>query len=180
MASIFGHAAAGAVLGKGMLPPKSRLSLCIGIILTMLPDADVIGFMNGVSYDSPWGHRGFTHSIFFALVIAAICNHFIRTKSWRVFLFFFLCMSSHGLLDGMTSGGRGVAYFWPIDDSRYFLPWRPIKVSPLSLSGFLSQQGWQVIRSEALYIGLPSAIIWLLLHLSKKKKHGDQASTDPR
>ena len=36
--------------------------------LSMLPDADVIGFSFGVRYGDPWGHRGATHSLTFAFV----------------------------------------------------------------------------------------------------------------
>src|SRR6267378_8050335 len=46
---------------------------------------------------------------------------------WR---FFFLATASHGLLDAMTNGGLGVAFFAPFCDTRYFLPWQPIVVSP--------------------------------------------------
>ena len=39
--------------------------------LSLLPDADVIGFALGVEYGDPWGHRGATHSLTFALAVAA-------------------------------------------------------------------------------------------------------------
>ncbi|MBL0051352.1 MAG: metal-dependent hydrolase [Bacteroidetes bacterium] len=38
----------------------------------MIPDADVVGFQFGVSYNSMFGHRGFTHSIFFAAILAMV------------------------------------------------------------------------------------------------------------
>ena len=37
--------------------------------LSFLPDADVIGFGLGVRYEDPWGHRGATHSLMFALAL---------------------------------------------------------------------------------------------------------------
>ena len=36
--------------------------------LSLLPDADVIGFSLGVEYGDPWGHRGATHSFAFSLI----------------------------------------------------------------------------------------------------------------
>jgi len=38
----------------------------------------------------------------------------------------------------MTKGGLGVAFFSPFDNSRYFLPWRPIRVSPIAIHRFFS------------------------------------------
>ena len=46
-------------------------------------------------------------------------------------------MASHGVLDALTDGGPGVAFLAPFDDTRYFFPWRPIRVSPL-WRGFFS------------------------------------------
>ena len=40
--------------------------------LSLLPDVDVIGFKLGVKYADPWGHRGATHSLVFALAVAAV------------------------------------------------------------------------------------------------------------
>jgi inner membrane protein len=58
----------------------------------------------------------------------------------------------------MTDGGLGIAFFAPFDNTRYFLPFRPIKVSPIGLS-FFSARGLDVIRSELLWVCLPAAII---------------------
>jgi inner membrane protein len=55
--------------------------------------------------------------------------------------------ASHGLLDAMTDGGRGVALFWPFTARRYFLPWRPIPVAPIGI-GFLSGEGLAIAERE--------------------------------
>jgi hypothetical protein len=34
----------------------------------------------------------------------------------------FLATAGHGLLDAMTNGGLGLAFFSPFDNHRYFLP----------------------------------------------------------
>ena len=77
---------------------------------------------------------------------------------WRLVLFFFLATASHGLLDALTDGGLGVAFFSPFDTRRYFLPWRPVEVSPIGL-GFFGPQGLRVIRSEMVWIWLPSLVL---------------------
>jgi inner membrane protein len=62
----------------------------------------------------------------------------------------------------MTNGGLGVAFFAPFDAARYFLPWRPIPVSPISASGFFSERGLAIMRAEVLLIWLPAAILPLV------------------
>jgi len=49
----------------------------------------------------------------------------------------------------MTDGGMGVAFFSPFDTTRYFLPWRPILVSPISVMRFLSERGLAVFAKRA-------------------------------
>jgi len=71
--------------------------------------------------------------------------------------------ASHGVLDAMTDGGLGVAFLAPFDDARYFLPWRPIPVSPISASRFLSEHGLAIMQAEVLLIWLPAAILLLVL-----------------
>ncbi|MEO9805287.1 MAG: metal-dependent hydrolase [Reichenbachiella sp.] len=166
MASAFGHAVVAIALGKSFSQKHiSWLVILVGVICTIVPDLDVIAFKFGIPYESFWGHRGFSHSILFALlfgILCAICFS-LRRFSWKVFCFlwsfFFLCTVSHALLDAMTNGGLGVALFSPWDDTRYFLPWRPIAVSPIGVERFFSEWGLKVLRSEVLWIGLPSAVL---------------------
>jgi inner membrane protein len=108
----------------------------------MAPDLDVIGFRFGIRYGDFWGHRGFTHSLVFAALLAAIVllAAFRRgvpgLSQWLLWLYLFLATASHGVLDAMTSGGLGIAFFSPFDNARYFLPWRPVRVSPIAPGAF--------------------------------------------
>jgi inner membrane protein len=79
-----------------------------------------------------------------------------------VFLFLALCGLSHGLLDALTDGGLGVAFFSPFSNARYFFPWHPISVSPLSITRFLSGRAGPVLWSELLWVILPCIAIFLL------------------
>jgi inner membrane protein len=80
--------------------------------------------------------------------------------------YFFLATASHGLLDAMTDGGLGVAFFSPFNNARYFLPWRPIRVSPIGVSRFFTDRGLEVLKSELFWIWLPAALLvasaWLI------------------
>ena len=175
MASAFGHAFAAYALGSGYSKATDYLKLnLLGIFCAVIPDADVISFRFGVSYGDFWGHRGFSHSICFAFLLSCcICLLFYRKLFFSVsglkyFFFFTICTVSHGLLDGMTDGGMGVAFFSPFDNSRYFLPWRPIEVSPMSASRFFSSRGISIIQSEFIWIGIPCIAYIFLVKLYQK------------
>jgi len=174
MASAFGHAAA-AFAGSSFFRKILNWKLILlGIVCAILPDIDVITFRYGIPYEHWMGHRGVTHSILFAVIWAMIIATFTsigNRKNWfALFLFFFLCTFSHGLLDGMTTGGRGVGYFIPFDNERYFLPYRKILVSPLGIRNFFSSWGWKVIMSEFFWIGIPSLVIYALGYFAGNKK----------
>src|SRR5205085_12664169 len=103
-----------------------------------------IAFALKVPYENDFGHRGFTHSLAFALAVgllaAAPTFRRFRIPWLDLWGFFFLITASHGILDALTNGGRGVAFFWPFDSERYFFPWTPVEVSPIG-PGFFSRQG---------------------------------------
>jgi inner membrane protein len=106
--------------------------ICTGIAFAMLPDLDGITFRLGIPYASPFGHRGFSHSIVVALVCALLAAPLARSlgaKPLTAFLFLAFAMLSHGLLDAMTNRGNGVAFFWPFDTRRIFFHFRPIETS---------------------------------------------------
>ena len=167
MASAFSHIAVPiALMIAGKKSSISWRLVLLGVILSVAPDFDVIAFKFGIPYESQWGHRGFTHSIVFSLTIALLCSAFSRkllAKPKTVFLFSFFSMISHALLDGLTNGGLGVALFWPFDHGRYFLPWKVIEVSPISISRFFTERGLTVIQSELLYIWLPCILLVLIV-----------------
>lgn len=176
MASIFSHAIAAVAIGKTFPKTVATLKLLsVGALCAMLPDADVLAFKFGIPYEHPLGHRGFTHSILFAVLFAFVVGFIVfreykyfSTKWFMVVAFLFLSTVSHGLLDALTNGGRGVGFFIPFDNTRYFFPWRPVQVSPIGASRFFSEWGLRVIKSELLYIALP-AFIWIgLMWLVKK------------
>ncbi len=169
MASIFGHA----VLASSLSIPftqglnKTKLIL-LGIICSILPDADIIAFNFGIPYSHMFGHRGITHSIFFSLILGWLVSRLFypsvnRSIRKSTSLYFVICTLSHAILDAMTTGGRGVAFFAPFTDERYFLPWRFIKVSPIGMDRFFTEWGAEVLKSELIYIGISSIVIFILL-----------------
>ena len=171
MASIFGHSAVGYTLTKLMDDKNLKWLLLAAIISTILPDFDVISFKLGIPYIHPLGHRGFTHSILFALLWALLLMSTLgRQNKTLWFLVIFLSTVSHGILDAMTTGGRGIGFFIPFNNDRFFFPFQVIRVSPLGFKKFFSEWGMQVIFSEIKYVLLPCLLILLFLYLFKKSR----------
>ena len=169
MASAFSHAIVALAMGKAFQNKElSWRELFLGALCSVVPDLDVIGFHFGVQYGDVWGHRGLTHSVVFAALLAgSLVALWYRGKPavamTGLFLYFFLCTASHGVLDAMTNGGLGVAFFSPFDTTRYFFPVRPVLVSPIEISEFFSAYGVRVIVSEAAWIWLPSCAAFTVL-----------------
>jgi inner membrane protein len=165
MPSIFSHAIVATAIGKAVEPKQTAWWYwALGAAASVVPDLDVIGFHFGVHYGDVLGHRGFTHSLFFAALLAGFVTIVLfgqsQISSGRLFLFLFLATASHGVLDAMTNGGLGVAFFSPFSNVRYFFPFHPIKVSPIGADRFFTARGWAVIWSEAAWLWLPSALIF--------------------
>jgi len=168
MPSVFSHAIAAVAIGGAVVGGPPRLTIwTLGAICAVIPDLDVVSFHFGLPYGHMLGHRGLSHSLPFAAVLAAIVTVFlrrIRTTSGsvgRLWAFFFLATASHGVLDAMTDGGLGVAFFAPFSDARYFFPWRPVVVSPIGVGEFFGPRGLRVIWSELGWVWLPSAVVFL-------------------
>ncbi len=172
MPTIVTHAAVGFSLGRMFTArPEPLLFWGLAAGLPMVPDLDVLAFGFGIPYEALWGHRGFTHSLLFALLVAVpaaalTCGRLrLPFADWCGLLF--LAVASHGLLDALTNGGLGIAFFAPFDDRRYFFPWRPIEVSPIGLS-FFSARGWATMRSELFWVWLPTAAVLALVEVGRR------------
>jgi inner membrane protein len=170
MASAFTHAAAALALGTAVRAPGPPARFwVVGAVCAALPDVDAVGFWLGVPYASMFGHRGFTHSFVFAALVAAGVALVFDWSRWAIsrralWAYVFLATASHPVLDAMTSGGLGVAFFAPFDGARYFFPWRPILVSPISIRGFFNGRGLAILASELVWVWVPGAVLALIAH----------------
>ena len=163
MPTVFTHAAAAISLGTLFATPPARLRVsAVAALCAVVPDADVVAFRFGIPYDHVLGHRGLTHSLAFALALGGVAAWLVRwpaVPAWRRWAFFSAATASHGLLDAMTDGGLGIAFLAPFSGARYFLPWRPIAVSPISIHGFLSARGLAVMASELRWVWAPAFVL---------------------
>ncbi len=173
---MFSHAVAargiGACFYRSGTPKRIWL---VGAACSVIPDLDVVGFRFGIRYGDFWGHRGFTHSLLFAAVLASVVvllgfrpalPGLGRISLW---MYLFLATASHGFLDAMTDGGLGVAFFSPFDNHRYFLPWTPIRVSPIGVGRFFTDRGLAVLQSEFLWIWVPATLLAVSVWLMRRR-----------
>ncbi len=158
MPTVLTHAVAGAALGF-LLGPRQRLGAftAVAAVVSVLPDVDVTGYYLGIRYGELLGHRGLTHSLLAAGIVATVAGLLLRT--WRAGLAMFVVAVSHGALDAMTSGGYGVAFFAPFDLHRYAFPFTPIEAAPLHPSAFFTAHGAAVLASELVWVWIPAILL---------------------
>jgi inner membrane protein len=160
--------ALGLGLGRQVVP---RRLLLAGIVASIMPDFDVLAFRFDIAYSHELGHRGFTHSLFFAAclgLIAALAAGGLRASRLKVFGFVFFAGVSHGLFDMFTNGGLGIALWWPFSEQRLFFPFQVIEVSPFSLRRVFGADGHRVLGSELLWVWLPSFMLGAAMAVFRK------------
>jgi inner membrane protein len=127
--------------------------------ISALPDADVIGFAFGIPYSHPLGHRGLSHGLPFAVALGALAWLWRRARglphALALGILLATACASHGVLDAATDGGLGIGFWIPFSDTRFFLPWRPIPVSPLEPAAFFSARGAAILAAEVAWVWLP-------------------------
>jgi inner membrane protein len=168
MPSTISHAAvaiaAGTVFSSRTTPRHFWL---VSITCSIIADIDLILFLCGVPYDHFFGHRGFFHSIFFGLLVGIVATKYVSSLerelpgAWiRYCALFCLVSVSHGLLDALSNGSIGIAFFSPFDSTRYFFPWQPI--SMVRMKVFLTTWNFSAIRSELFWVWIPSGLVVLI------------------
>jgi inner membrane protein len=174
MPTILTHAAVPLAIGLGLggrLIPRRLLAF--GVAASILPDMDVLAFRFQIAYADSFGHRGVSHSLAFAILVALVALLFSRRlKSGPLITFVFVAVSaaSHGILDMFTNGGYGVAWWWPLSAERLFAPWQLIEVSPLSMRRVFSAKGWEVLQSEILWVWFPALLVYISIALLSRNK----------
>ena len=181
MPTIITHAAVPFAIGLGLgARVVSPRLLVVGVLASVAPDLDAVGFQFGIAYSDIEGHRGLLHSFAFALllaVLAATAAGPLRTSRRCAFVFVLASAASHGLLDMLTTGGLGVACFWPFSDTRHFFPWQVIKVSPLSLHRLMSSTGREVMESELRTVWLPAMALCFTLWMGRRLRGAGNPTT---
>lgn len=177
VASAVTHAFTALALAPALLPrARAARSLLLGVASALVADVDVWGWWLGVPYGHPLGHRGLTHAPAFAAAWSVLLVWLLRRGAarsdgrWRLYCYFFLCAASHGVLDAMADGGLGVAFLAPFHQGRWFLPWRPLAVPPLGVGRFFSARGWEVLRTELVWVWAPLGAFALVAWLARCRR----------
>jgi inner membrane protein len=177
VATVFTHSLAALIIGKSFIDKKQSPGLWVSLVLcSLLPDIDVIGRKFGIAYGDFWGHRGFTHSLVFALLIGFVIGlvfyrrlGIVSLEWWRYVALYSTVTASHGVLDAMTNGGLGIAFFSPLDNTRYFLPWTPVEVTRVGFYDFISSKGFRILASEGIFILAPLSVFSLFVIWGKRR-----------
>ncbi len=155
---LFGASFVAAIIKK---PFEFRLlvPLFAGTMLANLPDFDfLLVFATG---DDEW-HRGFTHSIAFAVFVGLLIFTYFGRQRWREALAYSAAFASHFVLDFVTTKiGGGLQLFFPFSDERYGLRW-------FGLSEFPSKMYFsEVVRAMSIEFVIFSSILLLVIILKK-------------
>jgi membrane-bound metal-dependent hydrolase YbcI (DUF457 family) len=111
---LLGAAIVTAMLPDGCAPARNWKPLLLGAALASAPDLDY--FLKTSQ------HRGFTHSIIFALIVGCACFAVRGATNIRLTIAYAAAALSHCLLDFATTKAMpGVELFWPITTRRFGL-----------------------------------------------------------
>ncbi len=170
----------GAAVGEAVLGKKvGNKALLWGGIAGTIPDLDVL-FINGDAIREIVVHRGFSHSIVFAILLAPLLgwaiNWLYRKKKeanfWQWSWMIFWSIFTHPLLDSLTT--YGTQLFLPFSDYRVSLATVfvvdlfytiPFLLSVIILSFINRTNGW---RKTVNYIGLGLSSAYLLAGIANK------------
>jgi inner membrane protein len=176
------QAALGAAIGEAILGKKiGHKGAIIGAVVATIPDLDVLltPFFSALQKISI--HRGYSHSIVFSLLLAFLLMYILSKSKWtasinkgRLWLFSFLALFTHILLDTFTT--YGTQLFLPFSD------WRvgfdsinivdPLYTVPLLIGVSMSLFYYQLKdqrRSWPNRIGLLISSAYLLFTLANKQ-----------
>jgi inner membrane protein len=159
-------AAGSAVAPRALLRPY----LTIGIVCAVLPDIDAIGRpIYGAAGDiaALGGHRGFTHSITFAVLLGvAVASATLPRRRWdgervRLGIFVIAATALHAVLDMFTTIGASsspVQLLSPFSRRGYGVPWH-------SIDGLVS---------ELLVCVIPLVCVTLIVSRARRGAPGDE------
>lgn len=184
MPSVFSHAVASIALGRAYTTrPLPVRFWVLSSLCAAAPDLDVLANRFGFDHTTLFGHRGITHSLFFAmalsgLIVLVFFRKPVSLSRPALFAFFAAATASHSVLDAMVNGTLGVAFLAPFSAERFFLPWRPIVSSPIGLA-FFSSSGAATLLNEVVWVWIPSLIVILAPWLKRFLARGSLSNNLP-
>lgn len=183
----------GAAVGEAALGKKvGNKALLWGAVAGTIPDLDVfyIQLIGGGAIEEIVLHRGFSHSILFAFMMAPLLGwlvHRLHRKKkeasvWGWTVLFFWAIFTHPLLDSLTT--YGTQLFLPFSDYRVSISsvfvvdlfyTLPFLLSVIALSFINRTNGW---RKKINYLGLGLSTAYLVAGLINKYRATEVFSTN--
>jgi inner membrane protein len=152
------HGLIGASFAAALHPQPTRrvyaVPLLVGALLSTAPDLD---FLLVIALHSKSWHRGFTHSIVFALFVSLFLTLVPGKRRFWETLAYGLAFGSHGILDYLTSKeGTGVELLWPFSSERLMLGWWGLSENPSRLppSGLFKAVALELVLFTPLFVGV--------------------------
>ena len=154
---------ASVVAALGRAPAERSIKpLLAGALLANAADLDF--FLVFVLRMRGW-HRGFSHSIAFALVVCLVFVLFFGRRRVRVAVTYGLAYASHGILDYLTTKeGGGVELLWPFSSERFVFGWVGLSELPSRLPPV------EMVKSLALEFALFAPLLVLTIWLKKYER----------
>jgi inner membrane protein len=178
MCTIYTHAVVG--LGLARLYAKGRMPWLywgLAALLPVLPDLDTLSL---AAYGSPWGHRGVTHSLAFALWVGALAAsltfRYFQVSFWSLSALCFALIASHGLLDALTRGGMPIPFFWPLEGRQG--NWGPIPVADLGFA-LPDPRRSRALRAELFWVWVPTAVVVIAATASRSWRRAQAPVSAP-
>lgn len=151
MATLVTHLAAGAAAAlsvNDIAPSPSKKHFIVFVALCFVgatfADIDHLDALLGWKEHHYLGHRGMTHSLFFALALSAALAYFAnKTLSERLSnlekAWLMLCTLSHPIFDFVTTGRKDTLLFFPFYNERTTLDLSPIQAIGFQVDGLFLQ-----------------------------------------
>lgn len=157
------HGLLGASIVAAILPAPVSVRytkpLLAGAFLANLADFDFL--LVFILHSKHW-HRGFTHSIVFALFIALLFVLYLGKRRIREAAAFGLAFASHCFLDFVTTKeGGGLELLFPFSAERFVGGWFGLSELPSKLSAI------EIIQALAVEVALFLPLLILILFLRK-------------
>lgn len=180
------QAALGAAIGEAVLGKRiGNKGAILGAAVATIPDLDVALYMFYDKFQMLSIHRGFSHSILFSILGALLLVYIFRRVKWtkaisslRLFIFAWLALFTHMLLDTFTA--YGTQLYLPFSNERVGFDSvnvvDPVYTIPLLIGLMLSLFIFRKKPSRAIFnqVGIVVSSLYLiftLIHKTQVKNH---------
>lgn len=157
------HGLLGASIVAALLPPAPLSVRWIKPFLFggILANAADLDFLLVFALDSKAWHRGFTHSILFALLILGLFIFYYGKLRRREGAAFGLAYASHTVLDFLTTRTGGAELFFPFSNERFGARWFGLSEAPSQMTVF------EIVQALSIEFAIFFSLLLIVLTIRK-------------